>query len=224
MKTTIKLFSMVTLMWATPMISQAQEVSLVGGMNFSSLLIRDDDEVITDEPEVKSRFGGHVGALVDVKISGGLSLETGLLLSTKGNRFKEKEDGDKYLVRANIAYLELPITAKYGFTIKEKFKVYGIAGPVLGFALRGVYKDIAIEDGEKDFEGYNLSIGNDPTDDDIKRLDFGIMVGAGVQYDRFRLGMFYNHGLMNISPFDENGYREKNRAFGISFGYVLNKK
>lgn len=224
MRTILQSFATAGFLLASTFISPAQEVTIVGGMNVSSQLERDDDEVYSDESEVKSRIGGHLGALVNIGISGGLSLETGLMLSTKGDKFVEEEDGDKFIFNYNISYLDLPFTAKYNFSPNDNFQVFGLVGPVLGIALRGVAKDVLVVDGEREFEGYNLLIGNDPSDDDIKRLDFGMMFGAGVQYDRFRLGLFYNLGLMNISPFDENGYRMKNRAMGISLGYILNKK
>jgi hypothetical protein len=51
-------------LWAAPIISQAQEVSLVGGMNFSSLLKKDDVETVLDEPEEKSLLSVHLGALI----------------------------------------------------------------------------------------------------------------------------------------------------------------
>ena len=113
----------------------------------------------------------------------------------------------------------------YNYLVSDEFKIYAGLGPVIGIAVGGKYvaKVKWTEDGGKDSdkEIENVSFGSNEDRDDFKRLDLGLMIQAGVQYDQFKFGFFYDQGLMNISPYSKNGYTVKNRAFGLSVAYVI---
>lgn len=215
----------------------AQEISLVGGMNISNMSSKDNDINYAKEGDFKSRIGGHVGALVGFDLSEQISLQTGILFSTKGFKIKneENEDGFSYKEKMilKLNYLEIPLLASYNYSVNDDFKVYAGVGPVLGIAIGGkyVYKWDGDYDGENNGElkyankeNDKLSFGNNEDRDDYKRLDLGLMVQAGVQYNQFKFGLFYNQGLMNISPYSDDGYKTKNRLFGLSAAYVIDLK
>jgi opacity protein-like surface antigen len=54
--------------------------------------------------------------------------------------------------------------------------------------------------------------------EDINALDFGLTLGAGVEYKAFFLRLEYDWGLSNLLN-DAGDYSSKTRNFGISIGY-----
>jgi hypothetical protein len=70
--------------------SNAQEISLVGGMSITNMSTKDNDGNFAKEGNFKSRIGGHIGALLGFNLSESIALQTGLLFSTKGYRQVEK--------------------------------------------------------------------------------------------------------------------------------------
>lgn len=185
--------------------SFAQEVALTGGMNISNMLAKSDNS----RDALKPRVGGHIGALFGFNLGEKISLQTGLLLSTKGFRYTF----DEY-EKVKLTYIEVPLLASYNYEINDDFKVYGGIGPVLGIAIGG--KEVL------DNEIYKISFGSNGY---YKRLDVGLMIQAGAQYDKYRFGLFFNHGLLNIYNSRYGGsYREKNKVFGISAAYVIDLK
>lgn len=205
---------------------KAQEISLVGGMNFSNMVDKDNDYNYAKEDNYKSRLGGHVGLLLGFDLSENISFQTGLMLSTKGYKIVVKEDGEKIVVTSKLNYLDIPLLASYNYEINDDFKIYAGLGPVLGLAISGkeVIKGNDSDTGEKAKEIEKFTFGSNEERDDYKRLDVGLMIQAGVRYDKYKFSLFFNHGLLNVSNYSEDGYREKNKVFGISAAYVIDMK
>jgi hypothetical protein len=213
--------------------SNAQEISLVGGMSITNMSTKDNDGNYAKEGNFKSRIGGHFGALLGFNLSESIALQTGLLFSTKGYRQVEKEtidEDNKYKVVGilKLSYLEVPLLVSYNYSVKDNIKIYAGLGPVLGIAVGGKYveKGTWTIDGEKESEkeSEKISFGNNENRDGIKRLDLGLIIQAGVQYEKYKFGLFYNQGLMNVSPYNDNGFSVKNKAFGLSVAYVIDLK
>lgn len=204
----------------------AQELSIVGGLNFSNMVDKDNYDNNAKEDNYKSRIGGHVGLLLGFDLSENISLQTGLMLSTKGYKIVDKEDGEKIVVTSKLNYLDIPLLASYNYEINDDFKIYAGLGPVLGLAISGkeVFKGKDSYTGEKAKEIEKFTFGSNEERDDYKRLDVGLMIQAGVRYDKYKFGLFFNHGLLNVSNYSEDGYREKNKVFGISAAYVIDLK
>jgi hypothetical protein len=56
----------------------------------------------------------------------------------------------------------------------------------------------------------------------LNRLDFGLGFGAGVQYQAFSLGVYYDLGLTDVFGLTEGDDRITNNALRISAGYTIN--
>lgn len=225
MKNNVKLLFLFLVVLITKQ-SYAQSIGLKGGLNLSNMLIKDDTETYSED--FKMKLGYQFGAIAEFPISNIFSFETGLLLTTKGYRIteEESEDGDtyKYTEKLNLLYLDIPLTGKASFNIGNA-KVYGLFGPYIGFGLSGKYKAIYEEtsDGETEREEEEETVewGSDEDESDIKRLDYGLVMGAGVEFKSFQLGLNYNFGLANISPYSEDGFKYNNRVIGITLAYKL---
>lgn len=218
-----RIFTLVFII-ATFLISnvEAQELSIVGGLNFSNMSDKDNDYNYAKEDNYKSRIGGHAGLLFGFDLSDKLMLQTGLLLNTKGFKQKEIDGQYKETFKFNTTYLDIPVLVSYQQEFGSNLKFIGGLGPVLGIAIGG--KGVYVEQykDEKVKESINIPFGK--KEDEMKRIDFGLMLQAGLQVEKVRFGIFYNQGLVNLANYNEDAFRTKNRVIGISAAYVLDLK
>ena len=178
----------------------AQNIIFKSGMNASSVSGLEDTSPLV---------GFHLGALADFSISEHFSLETGLLLNTKGVEAREHGVPKTSTNTLRLYYLDIPVSIKGRIKASESISLYGSFGPYLGLGLMGELKTPietqSIEWGVKYHE--------------TKRLDMGLSLGTGIELNSFLLGVSYDLGLNNISNTDT---KSSNRVFRVSLGYKLN--
>lgn len=205
--------------------SFAQTFQIKYGLNLSKMFAKDDDGTYNDNDKFKPGF--HLGATAEFSKNYIISFETGLLLSTKG--FKVREKGIffgqtfDYKRTVNVYYIDIPLNAKASFKVGAA-KIYGVFGPYLGIGLVGKDKRNNNVDGIDHFTVSNIPWGTDKENDYFKRLDFGLIAGAGVEINSTQIGFSYGFGLANISPATEKNYKINNRVLGISIGYKFTRK
>ena len=155
-----------------------------------------------------SKIGFHFGGTAEFPASEAVSVQTGLLFSSKG--YKVSYLGVSGSM--NVNYLEIPINTIYKIEIGSS-KLCLSAGPYLGYAVSGNLKQGDVE--------VDLKIGSGD-EDYYKALDYGLNIGAGVELnDKITIGLQYGIGLANISSYTEYGTSAKNNVFGISVGYMF---
>lgn len=200
--------------------SYGQIFGVKAGLNLSNMLWEDDENTYSDN--FKMNPGFHIGTTAEFPISEIFSFETGLSLSTKGFKDEAKEEvmGETYEVKQemNLFYLDIPLTAKASVDL-EGPKIYGVFGPYLGMGLSGKIKTQLSGMGETVSHEEDVNWASDEENEALKRLDYGLMVGAGVEIDAIQIGLSYNFGLANISAETEDGFKINNRVLGISVGY-----
>lgn len=164
------------------------------GMNFSNM---------TKIDESKALPGFTLGVGMDYGFNENWSLQSGLMISSKGFKFKEGDWKAKY----RPIYLDIPILAAYKFNISDNTKFVINAGPYLAIGLGGKNKETDEEDIKLfDKDGY-----------DWKRFDLGIQYGIGLELsDRYLINLTGQNGF--ISPVD-GGDDPKNMTFSIGVGY-----
>lgn len=164
------------------------------GMNFSNM---------TKIDESKALPGFTLGVGMDYGFNENWSLQSGLMISSKGFKFKGGDWKDKY----RPIYLDIPILAAYKFNISDNTKFVINAGPYLAIGLGGKNKETDEEDIKLfDKDGY-----------DWKRFDLGIQYGIGLELsDRYLINLTGQNGF--ISPVD-GGDDPKNMTFTIGVGY-----
>ena len=176
------------------------------GLNLAN--INEKSSLGSENDGKTSKIGFHFGGTAEFPASEAVSVQTGLLFSSKG--YKVSYEGASG--STNVNYLEIPINTIYKIEIGSS-KLCLSAGPYLGYAVSANAK-------YGDLEG-DLKIGSGK-EDDIKALDYGLNIGAGVELnDKITIGLQYGIGLANISPYTEYGFSAKNNVFGISVGYMF---
>jgi outer membrane protein W len=216
MKNLLKLFVVVVVLsMATE--SFAQTFGIRAGFNLSNMVAKDDNNTYSDDYKMKSGF--QIGATAEFPITDIFLFETGLILTTKGFKISESSDGMDYDGKLNLMYFEIPITGKAVYEVGD-MQIYGIFGPYIGFGLSG--KSKYESNGNSTEE--SIDWGSNADEDDLKRFDFGLIVGAGVEIQSIQAGISYGFGLTNISPESDGGYKDLNRVLAITVGYKLKQK
>jgi hypothetical protein len=160
-----------------------------------------DDEISEDG---KALSGLNIGALMNVKLKGNLSFQTGLTIGAKGVSIAHDGHADKYKFTAADIPMNLVLNTKSGLFVGT--------GLNFGYNLSG--KLDAEDDPE---ENYSFEFGKGK---DFFRSDLGLNFLAGYQT---KSGLFLSAnslvGLKDLKPGPETW---KNNLFSISIGYMLN--
>lgn len=223
----VPFYTLLVILLITSKQSSAQEFSIMGGFNVSNMSSKFEGKNYSDELNYNIRLGGHAAFLADLKIGKVFSIEPGLMFITKGYKgiYAVPNESD-FRVKYNTFYMDIPILAKFNWNPKENFRVYGGVGPVIGFGLFGKIKPDNMTAGQEVYFDDNypeVPKSNKKIDfgKENKRIDVGLMVTTGINVSKFRVGVFYNQGLRNISL---NQFKTRNRVFGISAGYTFQFK
>jgi len=169
---------------------------------YNSASVNSSDEEITEDGKALS--GLNIGALMNVKLKGNLSFQTGLTIGTKGVSVAHEGHADKFKFTAADIPMNLVLNTKSGLFVGT--------GLNFGYNLSG--KLDAEDDPD---ENYSFEFGKGK---DFFRSDLGLNFLAGYQT---KSGLFLSAnslvGLKDLKPGPETW---KNNLFSISIGYMLN--
>ena len=176
------------------------------GGTLSNVFITEDG--ISESGNMK--IGVQAGGLLEYSFSESFALQPELLYVLNGT--SEKDGGANYTL--SFHNIQLPINLKLKFGA-ENLKFYATAGPYLGFlagattsssvgGIRGTVNLFAEE--FRDFLK-------------IRRLDFGIGAGFGVEVSKISVGVGYQFGLANLTSVDNTSL--KVGTFNLSVGYFF---
>ena len=158
--------------------------------------------------DVSSKIGFQVGGFAEIKISDKFAIQPELLYSAQGAKAKLSEEGVSIKATQKLAYLNIPVMAKYYVT--EGFSLE--AGPQLGFLLS------AEQEATVSFEGESVTDSAD-NKEDFNSIDFGFNLGAGYDVtENINLGVRYSIGLSNIVK-DSEDFKQNNSNIAIAVGY-----
>lgn len=139
-----------------------------------------------------------------------LNIRLGAAYSPKGYHLAV----DDFYTKSSVNYLEIPVLAKV-----KLGPVYALGGVYGAYALNGKTKNHyevlgILVDEEKDLDFDN---------EQIKRFDYGMKFGLGVQVGVGPLHVFaqgeYSFGLQNLN--DGDGDELKNNVLGVSAGVLI---
>lgn len=160
----------------------------------------------------KPLTGFALGFFADIPLQKQLSLRPSLVYSYEG--YQPDVNGDP--VNIHTAFLSAPIDLVYHTNLFNK-RFYIGAGPYAAYALNGTYT----------LKGINtdMQFGNNyAAGDNLRRMDFGANIMAGVLMDRnFTLGATFDLGLHNIAP-SGSATSIRTRSIGLSIGYVFRNR
>ena len=150
-------------------------------------------------------FGGVYG--LQLANSTPLWLEAGLFYSEKGGKIKnfrsEKEPGKVQEKTTRLIYLQAPIVVKYAFDVADDFYIQPFLGGYLALGVGGKTKEYLDENSYDSFDNFH-------------RLDGGIRIGCGAEYQMIYAEAGFDFGIANIS--DNEWKSARNQTFFINVG------
>jgi len=149
--------------------------------------------------DMDSRAGLAFGAVYGFQLANStpIWLEAGAFYSEKGGESKYNN------VKTRLTYLQVPVVCKYSFDIADDFYIQPFLGGYVAVGFAGKTKDYNKHESSS---SYNY----------VNRLDGGLRIGCGVEYQMIYAEAGFDFGLANISKDDFQSVR--NRCFFINVG------
>lgn len=179
-----------------------------GGVNFSKMTLRVPDASITPDLLVSYHFGG----LVEIPLSQGFVLHSAVLYSVKGSEYSIRYREYVHEFTMAPAFAELHLYGAYRINV-GKVKLLFRGGPYAAYAVGGQFTDKT--------EERDLCFG-EGDDCDMKSLDYGLGIGAGIDVNNFLISMQYELGMINLAPVEDS--EMKISVLGFSVGYFFGAK
>lgn len=180
----------------------AQKIGIKAGLNMA----KGQYDYTGTSLSTSNLMGFHAGIIGEVSLTDALYFNTGALVSQKGTKFS--------IIGVNvdfpITYVEVPLNIAYKYDLGAA-KIFGQVGPYAGFGLSAKMKG----GGEEE----EMEFGSE--EDQLKRIDFGVNIGAGVEIKSIQLGVTYGLGLANIS--NSSDETMKNGVISISAAFLFGK-
>lgn len=166
-----------------------------------------------------------------------IALEVGLLVEGKGaksNSYLTSSTEDNYIkANFNPLYLELPVNFVLRLPLTHHNNIFINAGPYVAMGIGGKSKIETSFLGVKSNSTSTIQFNNDdPTTsqqedasyDKLKRFDYGVNLGAGIDLKKILLKVNYGYGLAKINSTQTNNSsdnKNKYRIVSISLGIPL---
>jgi hypothetical protein len=167
---------------------------------FNSATVKSSDAEISEDGKALS--GLNLGTVVNVKMKGNLSFQTGLTIGTRGVAVAHDGHADNFKFTAADIPLNLVLNTKSGLFLGT--------GMNLGYNLSG---KLEADDADENYD-FEFGKGND-----FFRSDFGLNFLVGYQT---KSGLFVSAnslvGLKDLKPGPETW---RNNLLSISLGYML---
>lgn len=161
------------------------------GGNFSMLYVSGDNKGLNGD-QYNGRFSYHFGGLMEYSFTDMFSIQPELMYLNHGANLKSENSMAMKDGHITLNTIQLPVNAKATFNLK-KTKLFVYAGPYVAF---NVYGKLAgtMNDGTSVDE----SLFSDGSD--IKRLDYGVGLGVGLELNnKFTVSLGNQIGLRDIN-------------------------
>ena len=198
------------------------------GLNLTNISEKYDGEKPSEDERGKFKPGFQVGVVGEYAISDAFAIQPGIVFATQGARVKYSDTwaGEKEEFKASLTlnYIQVPINAQYKLDLGGA-KLLLQAGPYLGLGIGGKAKIEETYGGETKKDDYKIKFGSGTPDEDTtyvdNAFDFGLGIGAGLQFSNIQVGLGYNLGLANMT--DEDKSSSKNNGFALTVTYLFGK-
>ena len=211
------------------------QVYVQGGVNLAN--ISNSKSGGTEDNNMLTTF--NAGVLGRFNLSTTVDFETGLLLSGHGAKaetyFTESRDDNYIKAKFNPLYIQLPVNLVLRVPLQSTSNVFFHAGPYVAAGIAGKSKletrilgntSTATEDIEFNDDDPTTNEQEGAAYNRIKRFDYGLNFGGGVDLGRVMLKVNYGLGLAKINSTEtDNNDDDKNkyRTLSLSVGIPLTR-
>lgn len=213
----------------------SSQVYVQGGVNLAN--ITKTKSGATEKNNLLTTF--NAGILGRFNISSTFDLESGLLLDGRGSKaetyFTGSTDDNYVKSKFNPLYLEAPLNLILRVPLEKNTNIFFNAGPYAAMGIAGKSKTETKISGASSTSTSDIKFSNDdPTTtqhedasyDKIKRFDFGLNLGGGVDLGEILLKVNYGMGFTKINSTEsDNSKDDKNkyRTVSISLGIPISR-
>lgn len=215
------------------MSAKAQLFYAQGGVNLANITKNGDGD--TEDNTMLPTF--NVGVMGRFGISKTVDLESGLLLSGRGSKAETYFNGGTDYVKAkfNPLYIEVPVNLVINVPLAASSKLFFSAGPYAAIGIAGKSKletkvGPIVSSSSRDIKFSNddpfTSEQDDAAYDKLKRFDFGLNAGVGLDLKSVILKANYGLGLAKINSTESNNNaddKNKYRTLSFSVGIPLSR-
>ncbi|QHV99019.1 porin family protein [Spirosoma endbachense] len=208
------------------------------GVNFSNAKEFTNDYTHGGNP--KAKWGYQVGFSTDYSVTNSVYFQSGLSLTTKGTRHQGAEiwigsttpPTTFWESTTNQVYLQLPLLLGYKINLSNLAKMRVNAGPYIAYGIGGkeIIKEKTIPASVRDDKRFTSdTFGKDYrrySPYNLKRQDYGISLGLGIDYKKVVLSFDYQVGLLNVAEANERDTAPlpvdyRNRNLSLIVGYIF---
>ena len=183
------------LMSGTAAMAQNKGAGFKIGVNFADLKID-----TSEEAEADRRVGVVGGVFYVFPIAPQFSFQPEWLYAQRGAKDPENSD-----FGFDLDYFEVPLLLRWDSTSSGQSTFNLFAGPSINFRHRARSED---DEGDVDIR------------DQVEKIDFHLVFGAGVEIGRFLIDGRYNLGLREVNKdAEEDDFSVKHRGFSIMAGF-----
>lgn len=198
-----------------------------GGLNLANISTTSSGSVSDNNMLVSF----NAGFMARSKFSGAVAFESGLLLDGRGSKTQIGSGNTYYKVTFNPLYLEVPLNLIVRVPVSDDVNFFFNAGPYAAMGIAGKSKAEGSILGVSGSKTENIKFTNDGSDQDIqafselKRFDYGLNFGGGIDLKKVLIKLNYGYGLSKINASQTNDNEDdknKYRIFSISLGIPIN--
>ena len=231
-----KIFLALALTTSVALATKAQ-VYVQGGLNLANITKTKDGQ--TEKNNLLPSF--NAGILGRLELVDMFSLESGVLLTGKGSKAETyfNNSNDYIKTKFNPLYIEVPLNAVVKIPFDSKgangSNFFFHAGPYAAVGIAGKSRQDSKFGPLTSSSTSNIKFSNDDpltsqqedaVYDKLKRFDFGLNFGGGVQLGKVILKANYGVGLTKINSTQSNNNaddKNKYRTLSFSVGFPLSK-
>jgi len=213
--------------------AKAQLFYAQGGVNLANITKNGDGD--TEDNNMLTSF--NVGFMGRFGLSKTIDLESGLLLTGRGSKAETYFNGGSDYVKAkfNPLYVELPVNLVVNIPLESSVKLFFNAGPYAAIGVGGKSKLQTKIGPVESSSSSNIEFSNDDpftseqddaAYDKLKRFDFGLNAGVGLDLKSIIIKANYALGLTKINSTESNNSaddKNKYRTLSLSVGIPLSR-
>ena len=227
----MKKLLIVSVLTAMTVVGANAQMYIQGGVNFANITRTNDGQ--TEKNNLLTTF--NLGFMSRFGLSKVFDLESGLLLTGRGSKAETYFNAGNDYVKStfNPLYLEVPLNAVVRVPVAMGSHLFFHAGPYIAVGIAGKSKMeskigplVSTSTGKIKFSNDDpfTSQQDDAAYDKLKRFDFGMNLGGGLQFKRLILKANYGLGFAKINSTQSNNTvndKNKYRTVSVSVGIPL---
>ena len=194
----------------------AQGLAIRGGLNYSTVSYSAASGLTFSSTEFTPAIGYHAGLTYDLSLSNNIPLSAtfSALYQKVGADFSEQlNQADPRAIedKAGLDYLMIPIMLQGGINLSDESYIYITAGPYASYLLN--YSSV---------DAHKATALTRATDNELRKVDFGLSGGLGVGINRLQIGIYYDQGFTNLSKISDEEISNMNVR--LSLAYFIKKR